>query len=326
MFNSHDMLVFFRRILKETGKTAWILFKIMIPISIAVKIIQELNLLPYLGKALAPIMNLVGLPGETGLIWASALIVNIYGGIITYLSLASGLSLTSAQLTVLLTMILVAHTFPVELQIARKAGIKMIVMFLIRFVMALVLGFLIYHFYRTFDFFQETAPIPQLVPPKNTTLIQWALGELQNYATILVFIFSLLLILELLKITHIIDYINRLLYPMLRILGIGKEVVPIAVVGLTLGISYGGAIIIKEVNEGKASRRDVFYALTLMGLCHSMIEDTLLMIAMGGKISGVLFARIIFALFISWMIVQLTKNISNRQFERWFLVKKKIDM
>ena len=323
MFNRYTILRFFQRILKETGKTSWILFKIMIPISIAVKIIQELNLLPYVGKLLAPLMNLVGLPGETGLIWASALIVNIYGGILTYLSLvsSSGLSLSSAQLTVLLTMILVAHTFPVELQIARKAGIKMIVMFLLRFVMALVLGGLIFQIYRFFNLFQDTAPIPQIIPQKNTTLLQWVLGELQNYATILLFIFSLLLILELLKVTHIIGYINRLLYPVLKVLGIGKEVVPIAVVGLTLGISYGGAIIIKEANEGKASRRDVFYALTLMGLCHSMIEDTLLMIAMGGKISGVLFARIIFALFISWTIVQLTKNFSDKQFKRWFLVK-----
>jgi hypothetical protein len=321
MFNLRTLLNFFQKILKETGKTSWILFKIMIPISIAVKIIQELNLLPYLGKALAPLMNLVGLPGESGLIWATAMIVNIYGGIIAYLSLASGLSLSSAQLTVLLTMILVAHTFPIELQIARKAGIKLIVMFLIRFVMAMVLGFLIFHVYKALDLFQDTAPIPQLIPTKDTTILQWALGELQNYGTILLFIFSLLLILELLRVTHVIDFINQMLYPVLKVLGIGKEVVPIAVVGLTLGISYGGAIIIKEVNEGKASRRDVFYALTLMGLCHSMIEDTLLMIAMGGKISGVLFARILFALFISWTIVQLTKNFSDLKFRRWFLVK-----
>lgn len=321
MFNHRILLGFFHKILKETGKTSWILFKIMIPISIAVKIIQELNLLPYLGKALAPLMNIVGLPGETGLIWATAMIVNIYGGIITYLSLASELSLSSAQLTVLLTMVLVAHTFPIELQIARKAGIKLIVMFLLRFLMAMVLGLIIFQVYKALDLFQGTAPVPKLVPTKDTTLLQWALGELQNYATILIFIFSLLLILELLRVTHAIDFINRMLYPVLKVLGIGKEVVPIAVVGLTLGISYGGAIIIREATEGKASRRDVFYALTLMGLCHSMIEDTLLMIAMGGKISGVLFARILFALFISWAIVQLTKNFSDQKFKRWFLVK-----
>lgn len=321
MFTFNSVLRFFRKIINETAKTAWILFKIMIPISIAVKIIQELNLLPYLGKALAPLMNLVGLPGETGLIWASALIVNIYGGILTYLTLAPTLSLTTAQLTILLTMILVAHTFPIELQIARKAGIKTVVMFIIRFGFALVLGFIMYKSYQLLDVFQSSAPLPQILPQKNSTLIAWAINELQNYATILVFIFSLLVILELLKITHIIDLINKALYPMLKVLGIGKEVLPITMIGLTLGISYGGAFIIKEANEGKASRRDVFYAMTLMGLCHSMIEDTLLMVAMGGNISGILFARIIFALLVSFLLVKATKKMSDHKFNKWFLIK-----
>jgi hypothetical protein len=116
-----------------------------------------------------------------------------------------------------------------------------------------------------------------------------------------------------------------MLHPVLKGLGIGKEVLPITLIGLTLGISYGGAIIIKEANEGKASRRDVFYALVLMGLCHSLIEDSILMIAMGGAISGVLFARVAFALLISWGIVQFTKKIPSNRFDRWFLVKLKKD-
>ncbi len=323
MFNVNQLLTFFLKVFKDTGKTCWILFKIMIPISILVKIIQELGLLPYIGQALAPIMNLVGLPGETGFIWATSLIVNIYGGLLTYLSLADSLSLTSAQITVLLTMILVAHTFPIELQIARKAGVKLIVMFLIRFVFAILLGFILFQTYSFFGVLEAKAVTPQIVNQQNTSFVNWIIHEIQNYATIILFIFGLVLILELLKITGIIDLINKLLYPVLRLLGIGKELLPIAVVGLTLGISYGGAIIIKEVNEGKASRRDVFYALTLMGLCHSMIEDTMLMFAMGGDLSGILFGRIVFALIISFLIVKLTKGFSDKKFNKWFLVHDK---
>lgn len=320
MFRGNLIIGFFKSIAKQTIKTGWVLLKIMIPISIAVKIIQELNVLPYIGKALAPLMNLVGLPGETGLVWASALIVNIYGGIITYLSLASSIQLTTAQLTVLLTLILVAHTFPIELQIAHKAGIKTGVMFAIRFGFALLLGFILYKCYQWFDLYQTIAPIPQIIPQKSSSLVDWGLNEIQNYATIFAFIFALLFILEIFKITHLLDLINKLLHPILKGLGIGKEVLPITLIGLTLGISYGGAIIIKEAKEGKASRRDVFYAMVLMGLCHSLIEDSILMIAMGGAISGVLFARVLFALIISWSIVKLTKNMSIYRFEKWFLV------
>ncbi len=295
----------------------------MIPISIVVKVIQELGLLPYIGQALAPIMNLVGLPGEAGLIWATSLVVNIYGGILTYLSLADSMALSSAQLTVLLTMVLVAHTFPIELQIARKAGVKLIVMFLIRFGFAILLGFILTQTYSAMDVLQTKAVAPQIASQQNITLVDWMIHEIENYATIILFIFGLVFALEILKITGIIDLINKMLYPILKVLGIGKEVLPIAVVGLTLGISYGGAIIIKEVNEGKASRRDVFYALTLMGLCHSMIEDTMLMFAVGGDLSGILFGRIVFALIISFLIVKFTKGFSDKKFKRWFLVHDK---
>lgn len=321
MFTFQWVLSFFKRIFIETGKTSWILFKIMIPISIIVKIIQEFGLLPYIGEALAPIMDLVGLPGETGLIWASALIVNIYGGLLAYFSLSGSIVLTSAQLTVLLTMILVAHTFPIELQIARKAGIKIIVMFLIRFVFSIILGFILFQTYQKLDILQEPAQTSLFLSPQNTTLIDWLIHELLNYATIFLFVFGLIFILEVLKVTGIITIINKMLYPLLKILGIGKEVLPITVIGLTLGISYGGAIIIKEANEGKASKRDVFYALVLMGLCHSMIEDTMMMFAIGGDISGILFARIIFALIISYIIVKITKHWSDSKFQRWFLTQ-----
>ncbi len=315
------ILNFFKNISIETGKTALILFKIMIPISIIVKIIQELNLLPYIGKALAPIMNLVGLPGETGLVWASAMLVNLYGGILAYFSLVNDLSLTVSQVTILFTMLLVAHTFPIELQIAGKAGIKIIVMFLIRFVFAIVLGIILFHLYRLTGFLQETAEIPKIIKQIDHSWQAWIVNELKNYISIFIFIFGLLTILSVLRITHIIDHINKLLYPVLKILGIGKEVIPIAVVGLTLGISYGGAIIIRETQNKNVSPRDVFYALTLMGLCHSIIEDTLLLYALGGNISGILFARVIFALIITYFIVRLTKKLSDKTFEKWFLKK-----
>lgn len=320
MFNSQLIPSFFRRIITETGKTSWILFKIMIPISIVVKIIQELGWLPYIGKALAPIMNIVGLPGETGLIWASAMVVNIYGGLLTYFSLSGSMTLSTAQITVLLTMILVAHTFPIELQIARKAGIKLVVMFIIRFFFAILLGFILFKTYALMGVLQEPTTSTFAITQQNITLTDWLLNELKNYATILLFVFALITILEILKITGIITIINKLLYPVLKILGIGKEVLPITVIGLTLGISYGGAIIIREANDGKASKRDVFYALVLMGLCHSMIEDTMLMFAIGGDLSGILFARIIFALLISFIIVKITRNWSDTKFQRWFLL------
>ena len=63
---------------KDATRISLDLFKIMVPVVIAVKILQELNLIGYLAAPLAPIMKLVGLPGEMGLVWATAPVNNIY--------------------------------------------------------------------------------------------------------------------------------------------------------------------------------------------------------------------------------------------------------
>jgi hypothetical protein len=310
-----------KQLFYQTYRTTWVLLKIMIPVSIVIKLIQEFDLLHYFGDALSPIMQVVGLPGETGIIWASGMLINIYGAILTFIALSPELGLTYAQVSVLFTMILVAHTFPVELQIATKAGVTLRSMFIIRFGGAVLLGFLLNFGYTSFDYLQETAILNNFLTPSNPSIGMWAWNELKNYGIIAIIIFSLLLCLKILDRVGLIKIISHGLQPVLGILGIRKEVIPIALIGLTLGLSYGGAIIIEESKSAKLNGRDVFYALTLMGLCHSMIEDTLLMFSFGGHVSGILFARIIFALIMTFLIVKITSKLNPATFDRWFIKK-----
>lgn len=310
-----------KKLLTQTYRTAWVLLKIMIPVSIVIKLIQEFDLLHYFGDVLSPIMQIVGLPGETGIIWASGMLINIYAALLAYIALAPDLALTHAQISVLFTIILVAHTFPVELQIASKAGVKLRSMFIIRFGGAIVLGILLNIGYSYFGYLQEPAILSTFLTPVNDSIWMWALNELKNYFIIALIIFTLLLTLKIFEKLGIINLISRLLEPVLSVLGIRKEVIPIALIGLTLGIAYGGAIIIEESKNTKITGRDIFYTLTLMGLCHSMIEDTLLMFSFGGHVSGILFARIIFALIVTFMIVKITSKMSQKRFDAWFIKK-----
>jgi hypothetical protein len=108
---------------------------------------------------------------------------------------------------------------------------------------------------------------------------------------------------------------------LLRLLGIGKEVIPITVIGMTLGLAYGGGLIINEVQQTKLERRNVFYALMLMSLFHSIIEDSLLMIAIGARFSGVFVFRFFFTLFIMYFFVKITQKWSEKRMIRWFYSK-----
>jgi spore maturation protein SpmB len=315
--------LFFKELFKDTLNTAWVMFKIMIPVSIVVKILQMTGVIVYIGIALSPIMRLVGLPGEMGLVWGTGMITNLFGGIMAYLNVAPSFHLTVAQTTVLALMMLVAHTFPIELQVARKAGVKLITMFIWRFGFAFLMGLVLNLIYNGFNVLQE----PSVITWKRQVIVDpslqaWAVGELKNYLTIFLFIFSLLLLIKILKVTGVINIITKGLSPLLKLMGIGAEVTTIAIIGLTLGVVYGGVLIINESKNKNINKRDIFYCLALMGLCHSVIEDSILMIALGGHYTGVLIFRFLISMLIMWAVVKYTKHLSDSSFAKYFLAKK----
>ncbi|TAH24755.1 MAG: hypothetical protein EAZ07_08890 [Cytophagales bacterium] len=291
----------------------------MLPISIGIKVLESLGVLKYLGKMLSPLMNLVGLPGDTGIVWASAMLSNIYGGMIAYAQMGNGIILSEAQITVLTLMMLVAHTFPIELAVAHKSGVRWYVMFMIRFCFALMLGMILNLFNHTFQF-GTSKSIQSWIHNEHDatlTLSQWALEELQRYGFIVVVIFVLLLLMKFLKRIGFLDKLSRSLEPILGILGIHASVIPMTVIGLTTGLLYGGALIIKETKEKEIPKLDIFYAMLLMGLCHALIEDTILMVSLGANIFGVLIFRVIFSVLITFGIVRITKLFDSDKMERF---------
>ncbi|HOF15916.1 MAG TPA: hypothetical protein PLP76_03375 [Bacteroidales bacterium] len=318
-----DIKDFFYFCFQRTLKTCWILFRLMIPISIIIRIIQEFNVLPSISKILDPIMYVCGLPSETSLVWITAMIVNLYGGILSLFAIYPSLSspLSHAQLTVLLTMLLIAHTFPIELKIAQKAGVRLLFMFLFRFTCAIVFGAILSLIYNTFHLLQEPVHLSQVFILQDNTWSGWIINELKNYAIIIGVIFSLVVLMRLLELSKALNWINKMLHPLLKWLGISSDVLPISLIGLTLGVAYGGGLMIEESKQKKIKPKDIFYSLVLMGLFHSIFEDTLLMIGIGGHYSGIIIFRFIMAFIITFIIVRLTRNMNDSTFNRLFITK-----
>ena len=286
------------------------LFKIMVPIIIAVKICQELDMIKYLAVPLAPVMWLVGLPRELGLVWATAILNNLYGAIVVLLSLVKDTPITAAQATVLCTMMLVAHTLPIELKIAQASGPRLLFQAVSRLGSAILFGWLLHIFYSYFGLLQGPANILLKQEAENLThrqpLFTWAYQEIQNLVYIFFIILGLFVFMKILTKLKIVDFLNRALGPFLKLIGIGPKASAIAMIGLTLGISFGGGLIIHAARSGQIDKKDVFFTLTLMGLSHSLIEDTILMVMVGGDLTGLLFAR----LFLSTLAVALLVKIS----------------
>lgn len=309
------------RFVKELGKdtfhTALPLFKIMIPVSIFVKLLDMVGGVTLVGELISPIMGFVGLPGEMGLVWASAMITNIYGGLIVFISIAEDVALSTADVTVLTSMILVAHSLFVEVTIAKKAGVKVWFTLLLRIGGAVLFGVLLHHFFRLTQILQNPAVMTWQPEPRSASLTTWFVGQLQNYVLIFSVIFLLLFLMDVLKKSGVLKRVNTFLEPGLEFLGMSKKAAPLTIIGLTLGISYGGGLIIKQARSGLLSSKDAFLSVSLMGLSHSLIEDTLLMVTLGGSLIGILFGRVVFTILILMLLIRVLKKVSSNQFRKY---------
>ena len=275
------------------------LFRIMVPIVIVVKILTEFGLIKYLAVPLTPIMKLVGLPPQAGLIWATAMANNLYAGIWVYLALLPDMpALTVAQATTMAALMLVAHNLPVEGRITQKCGTSFWGQIASRFFGAFAFGLILHLFFVWTGFLNQPGTILWKTPPPDTALLGWIWGQVGNLTSLVVIITALMTVMRVLNYLKINLILNRMLQPLLRVMGIGRQAATITIIGLVVGIAYGGGLIIHEARTGGLSRVDIFSSITLMGLCHSLIEDSLLMILIGADFYTIIFGRLLFALIV----------------------------
>jgi len=311
-------------LIKEILSITYNLFKIMIPIIIIVKIIQELGGIKYIAMALEPMMDLVGLPASMGLVWATTMISNIYAGMVIFISIANQESLTVAQVTILASMMLLAHALPIEVRIAQKAGVRVIFTLLLRIGGALLLGFILHKIYSSGDYLSQNN-VPLWKPPQITDdgLLTWIINQIKMLFQVFVIIGVLVSFLKLLKLSGIEKLFAFILKPFLKILGLSDKTTSITIVGITLGLTYGGGLLINEANKGELSKMDVFGSISLLAVGHSLIEDTLLLMLLGADLSGILYARILFSIILIALIIHSVKRLNQISFERFFVYPKK---
>ena len=310
-------------LIKEILAITFNLFKIMIPIIIFVKIIQELGGIKYIGMVLEPIMELVGLPASMGLVWATTMISNIYAGMIIFINTSQN-DLSVAQVTILASMMLLAHALPIEVRIAQKAGVRILFTLVLRIGGALLLGFILHQIYTVGDHLSQTNQ-PLWKPPQVTddSLLTWVINQVKMLFQVFIIIAVLVAFLRLLKFSGIERLFAFILKPFLKILGLTEKTTSITIVGITLGLTYGGGLLINEANKGELSKMDVFGSISLLAIGHSLIEDTLLLMLLGAHLSGILYARVLFSIILIAVIIHIVKRLNQTSFERFFVYPKK---
>ena len=307
----------FIEIFYESKKIFIVLFKVIVPIVIFIRVLELLDLIPVFAKYLEPLTSFVGIDGSLGLVWMAAMLVNIYAGMAAFATLQSMFDYTVAETTILGLMILIAHSLPIEVAIAKKSGVSAIFTFLFRFLNALIAGKILFYIFEYFNLFQELNTSILSIPNTNISNTEWVISQIQNFIMIFAIIFFIIAFINILKTFGIWQFILKILKIPLSFLGMSDKVANIILIGLTLGISFGGGFLIEEAKKKEISKKDVFLSLSFLGLCHSIIEDTILILLLGSHISGILFFRFIYTV----IVILIMKLILEVRFSDIFLNK-----
>lgn len=293
-------------LMRDAVKASVELFKVMIPIIILVKILQELGVVDYLAAPLGPVMELLGLPAAMGLAWATAMLSNIYSGLIVFQALAAGAApLTQAQVTVLGVLMLIAHNLLVEGQVTKRCGVSFLGQNALRVFGALGCAWILHAIFTAGGFFTGPAVMLWMPPKPDATLLGWAAGEAKNLGYIFLIILTLMGLMRFLNAVGLTRLLEIILTPFLKLMGIGPTAATVTVIGMTMGITYGGGLIIHETRAGHIPPRDVFSAVSLMSLSHALIEDTMLLALIGTSPWGSLAGRLAFSLVVTAALSRL---------------------
>ena len=306
--------------LRDSGRIYFTLLKISLPLLVAIRFLDEtFNFVSVAGEWLSPLMGLVGLPGQAGIVWATAIFLQLYAAMLVLAGLWTQLDLTTAQATVLALLILTAHALPVELRIVQKAGISFMAMLAVRLGGALLFGATLAAIYDAGNWLQTPAVIYFTPPPTASGWGPWLYAQVKNWMLIYLVILTLVVFLQILRAAHLERALAHILARPLSAMGIGGRAANAALIGITLGLSYGGAFFIDEGRRPDVNRREMLCALALLCLCHSLIEDTLAMMVVGAHLSGVLVARAVFAVLFMCVFAKIVGGMSERSLHRYML-------
>ena len=304
-------------IVRESSKIFWILFKVILPIVIIIRLLELTGAIPYLSKFLEPLTSFIGIDGSLGLVWMAAILVNIYAGMAAFASLQSIFDYTVAETTILGLIILIAHSLPIEVAIARKSRVSGLFNLLFRFINAVIAGKILNYIFIKFDLFNEKNQSILEIPEKITSNLDWLILQSKNFFIIFLIIFLIISTINILKFIGLWQFIINILRIPLSYLGMSEKVANIILIGLTLGISFGGGFLIEESKKNNISKKDILLSLSFLSLCHSIIEDTILILLLGSHISGILFFRVFYTI----IIILFMKYLLDTKFQNTILNK-----
>lgn len=268
-----------REVLPSTTKTCIWIIKITLAVSFAMMLLKYFRILPWISDAVSPVFRIFGLPGSAALAYVSGYFVNVYSCI----AVMATLELDWRALTILCTMVMCSHSMVLETAVLRKTGASGVRMVAVRTLSAFLLGIVLNRILPGTPDLSAGAALSAEPGPFLSVLREWFLSALKLVLMMVVIIYSLNILQRLLREFGAMEKIARLFRPLMRLFGLPSDTVFLWIVANIIGLGYGAAAMLDEMDRGGISRRDVLLLDSHICISHSNLEDLLLLTACGAS-------------------------------------------
>ncbi len=277
-------------------KTSLWLLKIMVPVTFAVVIMNYTGILMWVASLVAPVFQYMGLPGESAFVLITSIFTNVYSAIAVITTLGFGMR----EATLLALICLISHGFIIESAVVKKTGSNLVRMLLVRLISSFAAGIVINQILPDMQGYVGMQ-IPAVSISLGEMIYNWATGTFFLMIKIVLLITGLMFLQKMLEEFGIIQALYRPLRPLMKLMGLPENTTLSWIAANTLGLAYGAAIIIDEVEEGRMSKKDADLLNHHIVVSHSQLEDPLLFAAIGIPMAWIIWPRVLFAILVVWL-------------------------
>jgi spore maturation protein SpmB len=112
---------------------------------------------------------------------------------------------------------------------------------------------------------------------------------------------------NILKEFNLLNIISKAFSPFMKFFGLSPDCAFLWFVSQTLGLTYGSAVMIESVEKKEISSENTNLLNYHIAINHSMLEDTLLFVAIGVSAGWIMIPRIILATITVWVVIFASK-------------------
>jgi spore maturation protein SpmB len=281
--------------LKSGMQTAIWLLKLTIPVSFGVFMLDYWGVLDVIAKGTEPFFRLLGLTGKASIVLITSYFVNIY----SVIAVMATLDISLREGLILANMCLIAHSLIVETGILKKTGSSAFRMVVLRLLAGFLAAWLLNLVLPPFEG-RIHLQAGMAASGFWNSFAHWLKAMAVTSLKIIILVNLLLILQKGLSETGILRWLEKPFHPIMQLMGLPVKTSFLWIVANTIGLSYGGAIMISQSVEGSLSAREADLLNHHIAVSHSQLEDTLLFAAIGLSVPWLMIPRFLLAIAVVW--------------------------